>query len=222
MGSKFVDRNRFAKIVNKFYPNKVNHRAFFVNSNDGYTIGVPTGLFMPVGITSSITTIQGIADEVTNIMGVKATVAELTSRVINGEYVNQLTGELETTGITQYNPCSEFINDRVIPFDGLDELCDHYIDEMMNNSRSKSDIINYADKITKVEKMKKKIESAPKDDEDYEPSTHSICIVDNGINEFALRIIDNKVNSVQKVEKYNGSDVITYKRIGVLVKFWYD
>ena len=86
-----VNREAVNELVSIFYQ-KSKYKLFNVNSTDGEEFTKPLGIFISLGMTTSLKQIQDITSAISRCKGYTARVAELGSIKIGGIYLNYLTG----------------------------------------------------------------------------------------------------------------------------------
>lgn len=87
---KLIDRDKVHQLVGVFY--QPTYKTFLVNSLDGETITDPTGVFVSLGMTTSMNVIESICNIIGDSDKYNAKIVEIVSRKVGGQYVNSLTG----------------------------------------------------------------------------------------------------------------------------------
>lgn len=88
---KLIDRDKVHQLVGVFY--QPTYKTFLVNSLDGETITDPTGVFVSLGMTTSMNVIESICNIIGDSDKYNAKIVEIVSRKVGGQYVNSLTGK---------------------------------------------------------------------------------------------------------------------------------
>lgn len=95
-----IDRENVKRTVEVFYQGPF--KVFTVNSEDNETFcRDKKGVFVSLGLTTSLETITEIKDILNKVPGVKARVAELKSSRLYGQFLNSIT-EREESGVKPY------------------------------------------------------------------------------------------------------------------------
>lgn len=89
-------KNKIHNLVSVFYRN--TFKTFYVNSCDGETFVKPIGVFVSLGITTSLRTLNEIK-EILEENGFKATLAEISSKRKTSQFLNTL---ITINNIKQY------------------------------------------------------------------------------------------------------------------------
>ena len=83
-----INKDRIHDLVGVFYRNV--YKTFYINSHDGREFIKPVGVFVSLGITTSLSTYNEIKDIINN-NGYTAKIAEISSRRVSGQFLNSLT-----------------------------------------------------------------------------------------------------------------------------------
>lgn len=95
-----IDRESIKRTVEVFYQGPF--KVFTVNSEDNETFcREKKGVFVSLGLTTSLETITEIKDILNKVPGVKARIAELKSSRVYGQFLNTIT-EREESGVKPY------------------------------------------------------------------------------------------------------------------------
>ena len=86
-----IEKSRIQELIKVFYQQPF--KIFYVNSVDGETFIKPTGLFISLGLTTSMRTIEGLRDVISNTYPESnPLVVELSSKCMTGDqYLNTIT-----------------------------------------------------------------------------------------------------------------------------------
>lgn len=85
-----VSRDEISRIVDIFYQHEF--KTFYVNSVDGNTFVKPIGIFVSLGLTTSMQTLENIRN-ILEENGYIVKLAEIKSRKVNNMFLNTLTRE---------------------------------------------------------------------------------------------------------------------------------
>lgn len=88
---KLIDRDKVHQLVGVFY--QPTYKTFLVNSLDGETVTDPMGVFVSLGMTTSMDVIKSICNIIGDSDKYNAKIVEIVSRKVGGQYVNSLTGK---------------------------------------------------------------------------------------------------------------------------------
>ena len=93
-----IDKDQIHELVGLFYTTP--YKTFYVNSVDGKSFTKPTGVFVSLGITTSLKSIEGIKDILNNYQGFSAEVVEIKSTKVSGQFLNVIS---KRDNISQYD-----------------------------------------------------------------------------------------------------------------------
>lgn len=200
-----ITKELVTRLVDCCYPSP--YKVFSINSLNGFTTIKPIGLFVSLGITSSMSTIKFVARELSRNLETHVDVVEIESRIINGVYVNKISNHYPI----QYE-AGGFDNSLLLNRDKTIEMINGLKSDLMydiyDDNRSKVLIT----KLHKLYKAMDKLDRTVGTDWD----NHSITVMSSG-NEFNVSVVNNRINYVQYMENYNGMNLLVHKRIGILV-----
>ena len=114
-----MTREEIHSLVEVFY--HPTFKTFYVNSLDGKTFVHPIGVFVSLGITTSMKVLNDIKEIIEAHNGYSAIIAEISSKQIAGQYLNTVT---KTNNTEQY-VLTEFdcdVMDRTQALEELDKL----------------------------------------------------------------------------------------------------
>ena len=95
-------KDKIHNLVSVFYRN--TFKTFYVNSYDGEEFEKPFGIFVSLGITTSLKTLNDIK-EIIEDNGFNATLAEISSKRRTSQFLNTI---IRTSEISQYDTdCSD-------------------------------------------------------------------------------------------------------------------
>lgn len=137
-----VIREKIHEIVEVFY--QPTFKTFYVNSTDEETFIKPIGVFVSLGITTSPKVVDSIKDVISGY-GYDTRIVEISSRKINGQFLNTIVSENPTQYVIED---SEDILGREESLNELSKL-----KEYMNPSESLDTIQKYAPKIQKLQEL---------------------------------------------------------------------
>lgn len=86
-----INRDDVRKLVEVFY--QPPFKTFYVNSIDGSEFVKPVGIFVSLGITTSLRTIDNICDIINNSEKYSSRVVEIASKRVSGQFLNYVTKE---------------------------------------------------------------------------------------------------------------------------------
>lgn len=98
-----ISREKIHEFVEVFY--QPTFKTFYINSVDGATFVKPVGVFVSLGITTSLKVISDIKDVIQDSGDYNAKLAEISSKKIGGQFLNTLTildnpSQYEVTDVT--------------------------------------------------------------------------------------------------------------------------
>jgi len=165
-----VNREDVNEIVSIFYQ-KTKYKLFNVNSTDGEEFTKPLGIFVSLGMTTSLKQIQDITSAISRCKGYTARVAELGSIKIGGIYLNYLT---KVDSIQQY-PLDEEEDDKLMNRDEVLEMISKLVDQSKDPNASQSELIEISGKLNKLTYLNNQLEESDgwgthairEEDEDY-------------------------------------------------------
>ncbi len=85
-----LDKDRIHELTEIFYQ-KPPFKTFYINSTDGENFTKPLGVFISLGITTSLKVLQDLRDVLGKSPGLKTSIVEIRSKKIAGQYLNQVT-----------------------------------------------------------------------------------------------------------------------------------
>lgn len=193
-----INKETIHELVEVFY--QPPFKTFYINSSDGETFIRPLGVFVSLGITTSLRVLQDIRDVLSKSSGLSARLAEIRSQKIAGQFLNYIVPKKESD-IVQYNMADfpDFCMDEETAKDLLKRM-----KEKMTSSGETdvTSLYDYCPKISKLSELIDKLNSNPVGWKD-----HMIQETPEG----EYRIFHKKVNYQRS--KTDGSEY----RIGIYV-----
>lgn len=204
-----INKDLISRVVDDCYSSP--YKIFSINSRDGINSGRSLGLFVSLGITTSMTIIRMVMNRLKNQFPENnVAISEIESRLIDGRYTNKLS---RSTNVTQYNSGSIQCR-KIISEDELCELVSSLKNKILENKDNDKAVLEYSCRMSKVAKIINKIRSS----DTYNWNDYSVSVI-NTDKEFSISVVNNKINYIQEKEVYNGSDIIVHKRIGIFVEY---
>lgn len=204
-----INKELVTRVVDNCYSSC--YKIFSINSKDGVHINRSTGLFVSLGITTSVNTMRKIKTDLSNQFDTNISIAEIESRLINGRYSNVVT---KTSGVEQYDSgaleCGEKLGK-----DDIDKVVSDLKSKLIESKDCTEKVLEYSRRLSKVSKLLSKLNSG---DSLSNWDNMSINLI-NTDTEFSISIINNKINYTQYKEVRNGTEIIVHKRIGILIEF---
>ena len=204
---RLINKEMITRVVDELYPSK--YKIFTINSEDGINIVKPIGLFVSLGITTSMSTIQMICKKINSSLNISSYVSEIESRMVSGVYVNKIT---KTEDVSQYDS-GILSNGTLIDKNQLLGMIRDVKDKMIT-SKDDDEFMKYNNILYKLSKISRKMKSS----ESFSSGNYSVTVSDNN-DRFNASLVNNKINYMQYNEINNGINIIVHKRIGILIKF---
>lgn len=146
-----VSRERIHEIVEVFY--QPTFKTFYVNSVDSETFIKPIGVFVSLGITTSLKVIESIGDIISGY-DYNTRIVEISSRKVNGQFLNTITYE---------NPSQYMIDESegnvLGKEEANEELCK--LRAYMDPSEDLETVQTYAPKIQKLQELIDELNKTP-------------------------------------------------------------
>lgn len=95
-----INKETIHELVEVFY--QPPFKTFYINSSDGETFIKPLGVFVSLGITTSLRVLQDIRDVLSKSSGLSARLAEIKSQKVAGQFLNSIVPKKEED-IIQYS-----------------------------------------------------------------------------------------------------------------------
>jgi len=150
-----VNREEVSELVNIFY-HKTKYKLFNVNSVNGEEFTKPLGIFVSLGMTTSLKQIQDITSAISHCKGYTARVAELGSIKIGGIYLNYLTG---ADPIQQY-PLDEGNSEGLMNRDEVLETISKLVEQSKNLNTSQAELVEISGKLNKLTYLNNQLEES--------------------------------------------------------------
>ncbi len=146
-----INREKLQQLVEVFY--QPTFKTFYVNSLDSENFVRPLGVFVSLGITTSMKVLEDIRDIISETGGYNAVIGEISSvKSVGGQYLNTL--EKAGSGVCQY-PISEFPEGCMKEEEAREEL--KRMKELMQEDTSLDALKKYATKISKLQGLIEKL-----------------------------------------------------------------
>lgn len=146
-----INRDKVHSLVEVFY--QPSFKTFYVNSVDGETFVKPVGVFVSLGITTSLKVLEDIKNIISGSEGYSATLAEIKSKKVAGQFLNTVTC---TTGPKQYK-ITNLSEDIMGEEESKAEL--ERMKNLMNPSQNLDILKEYAPKISRLQDLIDKLTS---------------------------------------------------------------
>lgn len=172
-----ISREGVNELVSIFY-HKTKYKLFNVNSIDGEEFTKPLGIFVSLGMTTSLKQIQDITSAISRCKGYTARVAELGSIKIGGIYLNYLTNN---NSIQQY-PLNEDEDNKLMNRDEVLEMISKLVDKSKNLDTNQTELIEISGKLNRLTYLNNQLE------ESDGWSTHAIREEDGDYKIYHLRL----------------------------------
>jgi len=150
-----VNREEVSELVNIFY-HKTKYKLFNVNSVNGEEFTKPLGIFVSLGMTTSLKQIQDITSAISHCKGYTARVAELGSIKIGGIYLNYLTG---ADPIQQY-PLDEGNSEGLMNRDEVLETISKLVEQSKDLNTSQAELVEISGKLNKLTYLNNQLEES--------------------------------------------------------------
>lgn len=137
-----LDKDRVHEIVEIFYQ-KPPFKTFYVNSTDGLEFCKPLGVFISLGITTSLKVLKDLRDVLNRTPGMKASIVEIESTKVAGQFMNRVVRE---------EPESQYIVDpgTVFPNTVLGEAEANRLLSELSSSGKNNEYVKLRDTILRV------------------------------------------------------------------------
>lgn len=187
-----INKESIHELVEVFY--QPTFKTFYVNSSDGNTFQKPLGVFVSLGITTSLRVLRDIKDILDRSKGLSACLAEIKSIKVAKQFINTVVNDDEST-ISQYKM-------KIFPENcyGRDESLAYLESLKATLSVGLGDLSLYAMKISKLTDMIEKLELNP-----------------FGWDEHLIHEVDGDFRVFHRFVNYQVSDNAEF-RIGIYVK----
>lgn len=189
-----IDKKKIHELVGVFY--RPTYKTFYVNSVDGESFVKPTGVFVSLGITTSMKVIEDIMNTIMENTDYCAQIAEISSKKVGSQFINTLTN---IDNPQQYR--LENYGDNVLDEDKAREELEKMM-ELMSPQQDLSVLNKYAPKISRLQDLINKLTDS------------------GGWDSHAIQKIDESEGSYgvfHKLVNYRAEDGVEY-RLGIYVR----
>lgn len=183
-----IFREKINEVVEVFY--QQNFKTFYINSIDGKNFVKPVGVFVSLGITTSLKSLEDIRSVIANTEGYSAVIAEISSKKVGSQFLNTVIN-LETPKQYTLSNSGENILNKTEAEEELNKL-----KEKMNTDEDITILQKYAPKISKLQDLINKLtvsngwesHSIQKDGEDYKIYHQNVNYKKEGNIEYRIGI----------------------------------
>ena len=183
-----IFREKINEVVEVFY--QQNFKTFYINSIDGKNFVKPVGVFVSLGITTSLKSLEDIRSVIANTEGYSAVIAEISSKKVGNQFLNTVIN-LETPKQYTLSNSGENILNKTEAEEELNKL-----KEKMNTDEDITILQKYAPKISKLQDLINKLtvsngwesHSIQKDGEDYKIYHQNVNYKKEGDIEYRIGI----------------------------------
>jgi hypothetical protein len=144
-----VDKKKIHELVGVFY--RPTYKTFYVNSVDGESFVKPTGVFVSLGITTSLKVIEDIMNTIMENTDYCAQIAEISSKKVGSQFINTL---INIDNPQQYR--LENFGENVLDEDAAKEELERMM-ELMSPQQDLSVLNEYAPKISRLQDLINKL-----------------------------------------------------------------
>jgi len=144
-----IIREKVNDIVEVFY--QQNFKTFYINSIDGKTFIKPLGVFVSLGITTSMKSLEDIRSAIANTGDYSAVIAEISSKKIGNQFLNTVINLETPEQYTLNNSGDNFLNKEKAE----EEL--GKLKEKMNTKEDTAVLQEYAPKVSKLQDLINKL-----------------------------------------------------------------
>lgn len=146
-----INRDKVHSLVEVFY--QPSFKTFYVNSVDGETFVKPIGVFVSLGITTSLKVLEDIKNIIAGSEGYKAVLAEIKSKKVAGQFLNTVTSTMDPKQYKIENLSEDIMNEG----ESRAEL--EKMKGMMDPSQDLDILKEYAPKISRLQDLMDKLTS---------------------------------------------------------------
>jgi hypothetical protein len=189
-----VDKKKIHELVGVFY--RPTYKTFYVNSVDGESFIKPTGVFVSLGITTSMKVIEDIRNTIEENTDYCAMVAEISSKKIGSQFINTITN-IDNPQQYRLESFGENVLDEAAARAELEGMM-----ELMNPQQDLSVLNEYAPKVSRLQDLINKLTDS------------------NGWDSHAIQRIDESEGSYgvfHKLVNYRVDGDVEY-RLGIYVR----
>lgn len=189
-----VDKKKIHELVGVFY--RPTYKTFYVNSVDGESFIKPTGVFVSLGITTSMKVIEDIRNTIEENTDYCAMIAEISSKKIGSQFINTITN-IDSPQQYRLESFGENVLDEAAARAELEGMM-----ELMNPQQDLSVLNEYAPKVSRLQDLINKLTDS------------------NGWDSHAIQRIDESEGSYgvfHKLVNYRVDGDVEY-RLGIYVR----
>lgn len=146
-----INRDKVHSLVEVFY--QPSFKTFYVNSVDGETFVKPIGVFVSLGITTSLKVLEDIKNIIAGSEGYKAVLAEIKSKKVAGQFLNTVTSTIDPKQYKIENLSEDIMNEG----ESRAEL--ERMKGVMDPSQDLDILKEYAPKISRLQDLMDKLTS---------------------------------------------------------------
>ena len=201
-----ANRIEVVRVVDSCYSN--SYKVFTINSKNGYELGRSIGLFVSLGITTSLATMTSVMNSLKEVFREDINISEIESRLVNGRYLNAVLNE----NVTYQYDSGSYSTGKVISEKESYEL----LRKLISKISVESDIKELSKELSKAEKLSRILDKFRTGTLNW--NEYLIYLIDSD-SEFTISVVSNLVNYTQYKETINNSLVTVHKRIGILIKY---
>lgn len=138
-----VSREKIHELVRLFYQH--TFKTFYINSEDGKEFSKPQGVFVSLGMTTKLKTLENIRDFIAANKEYRARIAEISSTRVDDQFLNTIT-EIENP--TQYR-IEDLPGDVITKEEAYEEL-----EKLKNDMTLRTSLEELTEKTHQVKKLK--------------------------------------------------------------------
>ena len=143
-----VSREKIHELVKLFYQH--TFKTFYINSEDGKEFSKPLGVFVSLGMTTKLKTLENIRDFISANKDFKARIVEISSKRVDDQFLNTL---VETENPQQYR--IEELPDNIISREEAYEE----LEKLKNEMNLRTSLEDLTEKTHQVKKLKALIDN---------------------------------------------------------------
>ena len=143
-----VSREKIHELVKLFYQH--TFKTFYINSEDGKEFSKPLGVFVSLGMTTKLKTLENIRDFISANKDLKEKIVEISSKRVDDQFLNAL---VETENPQQYR-IEELPNNIISREEAYEEL-----EKLKNEMNLRTSLEDLTEKTHQVKKLKALIDN---------------------------------------------------------------
>lgn len=147
-----ISRENIHDLVSIFY--RPTFKTFYVNSLDGVNMKKPYGVFVSLGMTTSLETLNNIKDIISDSKDYNAVLAEISSRRVGNQFINTLTNTKNPEQYRLKSPDSGLFDET-----GAKKELER-LKGLMNPGSSLETLEEYAPKVTRLQYLIDKLDES--------------------------------------------------------------